>query len=43
MIESGEADADFSNIYFFLPSIADRNEEINEYLNNVSISPSDVS
>ena len=43
MIESGEADAEFSNIYFFLPSITDRNEEINQYLNNVSISPIDVS
>ena len=42
MIESGEADAEFSNIYFFLPSITDRNEEINKYLNNVSISPIDV-
>ena len=42
MIESGEADAEFSNIYFFLPFITDRNEEINKYL-NVSISPTDVS
>ena len=43
MIESGEADAEFSNIYFFLPFITDRNEEINKYLNNVSISPINVS
>ena len=43
MIESAEADAEFSNIYFSLPSITDRNEEINQYLNNVSISPIDVS
>ena len=26
MIESSKADAEFSNIYFFLPSITDRNE-----------------
>ena len=43
MIERGEADAEFSNIYFFLPSGTDRSEEINKYLNNVSISPIDVS
>ena len=39
MNESGEADTEFSNIYFFLPSITDRNEEINKYQKNVSISP----
>ena len=43
IIESGEADGEFSNVYFLLPSITDRNEEINKYLNNVSISPIDVS
>ena len=31
MNESCEADTEFSNIYFFLPSITDRNEEINKY------------
>ena len=30
-------------IFFFLPSTTDRNEEINKYLNNVSIYPIDVS
>ena len=30
------------NIFFFLPSIIDRSEEINKYLNNVSISPIDI-
>ena len=33
MSESGEADAKFSNIFFPLPSITDRNKEINKYLN----------
>ena len=42
MIESGEADAEFSNIYFFPSSITSRNEEINKYLKNVSISPIDI-
>ena len=37
MIESGEADGEGSRIYFFLPSIIDRSEEINKYLNNMSI------
>ena len=43
MIESDEADAEFSNIYFFLPSITNTSEEINKYLNNFSISPTEVS
>ena len=32
----------FSNIYFFLPAITDRSKDINQYLNNVSISPIDI-
>ena len=35
MIETGEIDSDFSNIYFFLLSITDRSEDINQYLKNV--------
>ena len=31
-------DGDFSNVYFFLPAIANRSEEINQYLNKISIS-----
>ena len=38
MIESREVDSYFSNIYFYLSAITDRLEEINQYLNNVSIS-----
>ena len=43
MIESEEVDDEKSNIYFFLPSITDRSEEINNHLNNVSISAIDIS
>ena len=43
MIESGEVEGNSSKIYFFLPAITDRSEEINLYLNNVSIFPIDVS
>ena len=42
MIESEEVEGDFSNIYFFLPAITDRSEDINQYLNNVSISPINI-
>ena len=42
MIESGEVEGDFSNIYFFLPAITERSEDINQYLNNVSISTIDI-
>ena len=39
IVETGEIDSD---IYFFLPSITDRNEDINQYLKNVSIFPIDI-
>ena len=42
MIESGVVDGDFSNIYFFLPVITNRLEEISQYLINVSFSPVDI-
>ena len=42
MVESEEVDADFSRIYFFLPSITDCSEEVNQYLKNVSITPLDI-
>ena len=42
MIESGEADGECSNIFFFLLSITGRSEDINKYLNNVSIFPVDI-
>ena len=31
-----------SQLFYFLPSLSDRKEEINQYLNNVSLSPVDV-
>ena len=42
MIESGKVEGNLSNTYFFLPSITDRSEDINQYLNNVSISLIDI-
>ena len=42
MIENGAVESDYSNIYCFLPSITDRSEEINKYLNNVSVTPIDI-
>ena len=42
MSESGEVEGDFSNIYFFLPAITDRSEDINQHLNNVLILPIDI-
>ena len=42
MIETGKFDSEISNIYFFIPSITDRSEDINKYLKNVSISPIDI-
>lgn len=42
MIESGEGEIEYSNIYFFLPSITDRYEEKNKYLKKISIFPVDI-
>ena len=33
---------DSSSLYYFLPSISDRKEEINQYKNNVCLSPSNI-
>ena len=41
-IETGEIDSEFSNIYFFLPSITNRSKDVNQYFKNVSISPIDI-
>ena len=40
MIESGELQSDFSNLYIFLPSLT--NENINKYLQIVSLLPVDI-
>ena len=42
MIETGEIDSEFSNIYFFLPSTTDISKDINQYLKSVSISLIDI-
>ena len=40
-IMSGDRD-ESSSLFYFLPSLSDRKEEINQYMNNVSLSPVDV-
>ena len=42
MIQNGELTVEFSNLFFFLPSITDRSEELNQYLDNNSSAPIDV-
>ena len=41
-VESGELESVYSKLYFFLPSVTDRAEEINKYLNDVSLLPIDI-
>ena len=43
MFESGELDSESSHLCFFFRSICGCNEEINKYLGNVNIHPSDIS
>ena len=43
IIDSGEVDQKMPKMYFYLPSITDRSEEVNEYLKNVDISPFELS
>ena len=41
--ESGAfANNEFSNVYFFLPSITDRSEERNRYMGSVNLVPIDI-
>ena len=35
-------DEDFSHMFYYLPSISDRKEEVNQYKSNVSLVPTDV-
>ena len=42
LVESGEVDFEMFQLFFYLSSITDRSEEINQYLKTVSISPFDV-
>ena len=41
-LESSELNTDFSKVYFFLPSITDRSEKINQYMKYVNIHPFDI-
>ena len=41
MIKNEELTGEFSNHFFFLPSITDKSEELNRYLNNISSTPID--
>ena len=43
MIENEVVENDYSNLFYFLPSTTDQSEEIKKYLNNVSITPTDIS
>ena len=42
VIECRETDLTTPSLNFFLPSITDRSETVNQYLNNISISPLDI-
>ena len=42
MFESGESNTDSSKVYFFLSSITDRSEEMNQYMKCVNIHPIDL-
>lgn len=41
--ESGALNTEFSKIYFFLPSITDRIEDINRHMGSVNLIPKDIS
>ena len=42
VFQSRELNTDSSNVYFFLPSITDRSEEVNQYMKCVNIHPIDI-
>ena len=41
-IKPGELESEYSELLFFLPSITDRSEEVNKFLNNISITHIDI-
>ena len=41
MFESGELDTEFSELFFFLPRITDRCEEINQHMKYINTHPYD--
>ena len=42
LFETGQLQTDFSNLYYFLPSIIDRSESINQRTNSVNLMPTDI-
>ena len=42
LFESRELRTDFSNLYFFLPSLTDRSENINKPVDSVNLSKIDI-
>ena len=42
MLESGELESDMSHLYFFISAVTDCCETVNQYMNNVSLTPIDI-
>ena len=42
LFETGQLQTHFSNLYYFLPSITDRSESINQHMNSVNLTPIDI-
>ena len=42
MVESVELNTDFSKVYYFLPSITENTEEINQYMICMNSHPFDI-
>lgn len=42
LFETDQLKIDFSNTYFFSPSVTDRSESINQYLGSVKLTPIDI-
>ena len=42
LFETGQLQTDFSNLYYFLPSITDRSESINQHMSSVNLTPIDI-
>ena len=42
MLEFGELESEMPHLYFFIPSVTDRCEEMNQCTKNVSLTPIDI-
>ena len=42
LFETGQSQIDFSNLYYFLSSITDRSESINQDMNSVNFMPTEI-